>query len=120
MYCVFANSILLAPIADAGPYTATIDYWQRAFFTADIVSTNLLLPDEWFEVLDYMVFLRGHVALGEPDKAAAIQQLLYGFTNPNSKTYTPGLIQNLQLRRQANEMARDYGVQPRSVRQPHV
>lgn len=123
LYCVFGNPalILFAPTADAGPYTVTMDLWSRALFDQTTLSaTPLLLPDDWMEVLDYQVMIRGHARLGEPDKAAALQQLLYGYTNPATGQYTPGLIYNLQLRRQANAPSRDYGLQPRSLRVKHV
>lgn len=119
-YTIFGNNILFAPAFDANNYTLTIDLWQRALLDSVTLSnTPLLLPDDWLEALDYLVMMRGHTALGEPDKALAIQRLMYGYTDPSTGNHVPGMLYNLQTRLQANAPARDYGLQPRSLKVKH-
>jgi hypothetical protein len=48
----------------------------------------------------------------EEDKAHAIQAMLYGYSDPATGKYTPGLVQNLQNRLQASGAFKDYGIQP--------
>lgn len=116
-YTIFGNNIKFAPAFDAGVYDVTMDLWQRPMLdTTTLNNTPLLLPDDWFEALDYMAEMRGHIALGEVDKAVAIQKTLYGYTDPSTAQHVPGMLYNLQMRRQANAPARDYGLQPRSQR----
>jgi hypothetical protein len=120
MYTLYGNQLIFAPVFDSNLYTLTMDLWQRGLITPDVVSTPLLLPDDWLEAADYLTMMRGHVALGEPDKAMSIQRLMYGYTDPSSGQHVPGMLYNLQMRRQANAPARDYGLQPRSSRIKHT
>lgn len=116
-YTIFGTNIKFAPAFDSQSYDVTLDLWSRAMIdTVTLNNTPLLLPDDWFEALDYMAEMRGHIALGEVDKAVAIQKTLYGYTDPSSGQHIPGMLYNLQMRRQANAPARDYGLQPRSNR----
>lgn len=120
VFTIFGNAFIFAPAFDINVYTLTIDLWSRALLANPLHDTPLLLPDDWFEALDYLVMMRGHVALVEPDKALAIQRLMYGYTDPSTGNHVPGMLYNLQLRKQANAPARDYGFQPRTTRVPYV
>jgi hypothetical protein len=116
MYTLYDGQLLFSPPFDSGPYNLVLDTWDKPVISADVVSTVLNVPDDWLEALDYGAIMRGHAMLGEPDKALTVQRLLYGYTDPTSGKYIPGLLSNLQTRKQANAPARDYGLQPKVSR----
>lgn len=119
IWCDFAQQIIFRPVPDGnGPYTCLLDTWLLPVVTSDISSTEILLPMDWWEALDYAAAVRGHTELQEEDKARAVQSLLYGSTDPQSGKYTPGMIQNLQTRQQATTPYVDWGVQPKGQTQP--
>lgn len=119
MWAEFKNTIQFRPIPDAnGPYTCVLDVWLKPIILTPISATPCLLPIDWLEALDYGAASRGHTDLQEEDKAHAIQSLLYGFVDPQTGKYTPGLIQNLQNRIQASAPFKDWGVQPKGQTQP--
>lgn len=115
-YTLYQQNLLFSPPFDGQNYTVVLNTWEKPIITADVVSTVLNVPDDWLEALDYGAMMRGHAVLGEPDKALALQRLLYGFTEPTTGRYVPGLFSNLMTRKQANAPARDYGLQPKSAR----
>jgi len=79
-------------------------------------STELLLPDDWLEILDYAAALRGHTELLERDKAAEVLQLLHGSEDPRSGRRVPGLIAMKLTQRQAETRYGDWGMKPRNRR----
>jgi len=111
IYCFFGNTIFFRPTPGA-TFTMFLDYWQKPLITADVDSTPLLLPDEWLEIVDYEAAVRGNAELLQEDKSRNIQELIYGFMDPTTQHYVPGLIERLQNRAQAQAPYRDYGLQP--------
>jgi hypothetical protein len=102
-------------------YNFTLDYWQKPQQDPnDIGATELLVPDDWLEVVDLGAMMRGHISLGERDKAQEIQQLLFGFTVPTSGKFTPGLMATMYNRRQAEAPGMDYNIQPTQVKRSYT
>jgi hypothetical protein len=119
MWCEFGKTIVFRPMPDGnGPYTCYLDVWTNPIVAVPIGSTLNLLPSDWVEALEYSASSRGHTDLQEEDKAHAIQSLLYGYMDPQTGKYTPGLIQNLQNRIQASAPHKDYGMQPKGTMIP--
>lgn len=116
-YTLYENNLFFSPPFDSNGYFVVLDTWEKPAISADVISTVLNVPDDWLEALDYSAIMRGHAILGEPDKAMAIQRLLFGYTDPTSGKYVPGLLSNLQTRKQANAPARDYGLAVRTLKQ---
>lgn len=111
LYCFFAQNVIFRPAPD-DQYNMFLDYWQRPMIADPIDDTPLLVPDEWLEVIDYEAAVRGNAELLQEDKSRLIQELLYGYTDPTTQHYVPGLIERLQNRAQAQAPWRDYGLQP--------
>jgi hypothetical protein len=121
------NFIHVRPYADTIRYIYILDYFKKpelivgedSFdppYTArgplDIGATRLLVGDDWLEIVEIGAQIRGHINLGEPDKAQALQQLLFGFTLPTSGKQVPGLIAQALNRRQIMAPRMDYNIQP--------
>lgn len=118
MWCEYGNSIYFRPVPDgAGPYLCTLDVWMNPVIATPIEDTEVLLPMDWIEALEYAATVRGHTNLQEEDKAHSVQSLLYGYTDQAGK-YTPGMIQNLQNRLVASAPFKDWGMQPKGQTQP--
>jgi hypothetical protein len=117
MWAEFGRNLHFRPIPDNnGPYLCVVDVWMVAIMDLDnIGASSNLLPGDWWEALEYAAAVRGHTDLQEEDKAHAVQSLLYGYMDPQTGKYTPGLIQNLQNRLQATAPFKDYGMQPRGT-----
>lgn len=114
----FGNTLWFSP-PPIGGINMVVDYWQVPQVDQTnqntIESTQLLLPDDWLEILDYQATMRGHAELQEPDKTMALQQLLYGTVDPSTGKFSPGLIQQLMTRRQATTGFKDWGLQPQNM-----
>jgi hypothetical protein len=120
IWAEFGNTIQFKPVPDQnGPYQCTLDVWYNPVIMDPISTTPILLPADWLEALDYQATVRGHTDLQEEDKAHAIESLLYGFVDPQTGKYTPGMIQNLQNRIQASAQFKDWGVQPQGMTQTY-
>jgi hypothetical protein len=109
----WANTLIFRPIPDNVPYTFFLDAWMKPIITTDVVSTQLFVPDDWYEIIDYEATMRGHAELLERDKAVEIARLLNGWTDPTTGAKTIGLIERLQNRYQASAPYVDYGLQPK-------
>lgn len=119
MWCEFGKNIIFRPVPDGnGPYTCVLDVWENPVIATPISDTEVLLPLDWVEALEYQATVRGHTNLQEEDKAHAVQSLLFGYVDPTTGKYTPGMIQNLQTRLQASAMFKDWGMQPKGATQP--
>lgn len=118
IWCDFHNSIIFRPVPDQnGPYQCVVDVWLKPVIAPNIEDTVILMPDDWTEALNYSAAVRGHAELQEDDKAKSLQTLLYGYTDPATGKYTPGLIQDLQTRAQATAPYVDWGMQPKGKTQ---
>lgn len=113
IYGTRAKQILVRPIPDK-TYPFIWDTWDLPQVdqtsTATINATNLLLPLDWIEILQYMAALRGHIALLERDKAQEIHTLLYG--DPTD-VVQPGLIKTKLLIHSAESYDSDYAIRPK-------
>jgi hypothetical protein len=75
------------------------------------------MPDDWLEILDYSAAMRGLTELIEPDKAAALYNLLFGPRGENTidpKTGRPkfGLIAQRMTAMEAEYTDAFYGLPP--------
>lgn len=113
IWAPFSQSIIFRPPPDQ-IYTVTVDYWAKPVLASPIGNTTLLVPDDWLEAISYEAAMRGHAELGEADKSRALAMILYGFTDPQTGKFTPGMLQNLQNRMQAEAPYEDWGVQPKN------
>ena len=116
VWAPFANQFILRPVPDDA-YPLIIRYWQTAQITGDIVSTPLLVPDDWIEIITYEAQMRGYLYLQEQDRAAAVRQILYG--NP-TKPGMPGLVKQRLTRIEAESSNANYGIRPRVTRYTNV
>jgi hypothetical protein len=132
---MFGQNIFVRPYADTTVYTYILDYFLKPQQTigqdsvtppytnqgaADIGASVLLVGDDWLEIIDYGAMMRGHIALGEPEKAQSIQQLLFGFTMPQTGKQVPGLIAQVLTRRQVMSGNMDYNIQPRQPKRSYT
>lgn len=111
IYTIWGQSIVFRPTPD-NAYTFYMDAWQRPQITGDVDSTPLLVPDEWLEVVDYEAAVRGNAELQQEDKSRNMQELLYGFTDPNTGRFVPGIIERMESREEASAPYVDWGIQP--------
>jgi len=117
----FNQQIFVRPLCDQQVYDAVIDFWQKPIQDPNSIgATVLLVPDDWLEVVDMGAMLRGHVSLGEIDKAQALQQTLFGYTVPTSNKFVPGLMATMYNRRQAEAPGMDYNIQPTSAKRSYT
>lgn len=119
IWAPFSSLIFFRPAPDM-IYTATVDFWAKPVISGSLGTTPILLPDDWLEALTYDAAMRGHTELGEPEKARALAMLLYGFTDPQTGKFTPGMLQNLSNRMQAEAPFEDWGVQPKDRNQNYT
>jgi len=129
------NRIYVRPYADQIMYTYILDYFVKpqqivgedsfdppyvAKSPFDIGATEFLVGDDWLEIVELGAQLRGHINLGEPDKASAIQQLLFGVTTPTTGKMVPGLIAQALNRRQIMAPRMDYNIQPAQAKRDYT
>lgn len=103
IWAPFANQLFLRPVPN-GSYTLRQRFWRKPTIETVVETTELLVPDDWLEVLVLAAVARGHIALNERDKANQIQTLLHG--DPAHQQENPGLIKT-KLRRQQAEAGYD-------------
>lgn len=131
----FGQKIHVRPFCDSTIYNFVFDGWGKpqqiigensvdpdytAAGDADIGATQLLVPDDWLEIIDYGAMMRGHASLGEVEKANALQQMLFGLTIPTTGKMVPGLITNKWTRRQAQAPTMDYGIRPSQTKRTYT
>lgn len=78
------------------PYNVYLPYQRRHPFSPDLVTTPVMLPPDWFDILSIAAAERGAVVLRWNDQGTYLHNLLYGdpkSMNPNTGQYgRPGLI----------------------------
>lgn len=120
IYGTRAKQILVRPIPDK-QYPFIWDVWLLpAVDQTDATSINaseVLLPLDWIEIMQYMAALRGHIALLERDKAGEIHTLLYG--DPTNVDQ-PGLIKTKLLIHAAESYDSDYAIRPKNRAYSHT
>lgn len=105
-------SILIRPVPDQA-YPFIWDIQIKPTFAASIATTVIQLPDDWIGVLKASVQLKGHAALGENDKAQAMQIYLFGGYDPGLGRRVPGFIKQLTAPRDQLDIEdTEYGLQP--------
>jgi hypothetical protein len=117
IYTKFKQNVILHP-APSNSYDGWLlrwRVWRKPFLLAgnNLNSTEIYLPDDWVEILDYAAALRAHTRLLERDKAAEIMQLLHGSEDPRRGRRVPGLIEQKLLQRHAESQYMDWGIRPR-------
>ena len=83
------------------PYPAYMLYQKRHPFTTDILSSVIMMPPEWFEIVQYATAYR--LAAGPlrwTDQAATLRTMLYGDPSDPSE---PGLIKRRWYQQQMDE-----------------
>jgi hypothetical protein len=120
IFCPYKRQVILHP-NPSNTYDGWILRW-RVWLKPRIAldgnnntdnNTEILLPDDWMEILDYSSALRGHTELLERDKAGEILQLLHGSEDPRKGRRIVGLIEQKLLQRQAESQYDDWGMRPR-------
>jgi hypothetical protein len=113
IYTYWGSTIIFRPVPDSTVYTFFLDSWLWPNITSDIVSTILQVPMEWLEIIDYEAAVRGNAELQQSDRSREMQELLYGFKDPATGRFTPGIIERMQNRDEAQKPFQDYGIQPK-------
>jgi hypothetical protein len=115
-YARWGNQLWYDRIPDQ-TYPVQLSYWQKpqiVFDESDTVSdvetTPLLLPDDWFELLDYMATYRGWDYLEDALKVMETKALIWG--DPTDPRKGPGMLKALLTARQAEAPSSEYGIQP--------
>lgn len=117
VWAPFNNQIHLRQIPVQN-YPLVVRYWQRVVLSNPVNDTQILIGDDWQEILDYAAQLRGYIDLQELDKASAVRTLLYG--DPRNIKRNPGLIKVRMTRIQAEYENANYGLRPRIRRYTYV
>jgi hypothetical protein len=117
----FNEQVFVRPLCDQQVYNVVIDFWQKPVQDqSGVGATELLVPDDFLEIVDMGAMMRGHASLGEVDRAQQLQQLLYGYTLPTSGKFVPGMIAQMYTRRQAEAPGMDYNIQPTSTKRSYT
>ena len=78
-------------------YNVYLPYQLRHTFNPDLVSTQVRMPQDWFDILAYAAAERGAIALRWNDQATFLHNTLYGdpktFDPATGKYGRPGLIE---------------------------
>jgi hypothetical protein len=118
IFCSYKNSVILHPTPNTD-WTLRWRVWLKPRIEPEdnnnnlyMNATEILVPDDWMEVVDYGAAMRGHTDLLERDKAGEIMQLLHGSEDPKTGRRIPGLIGQRLLRRQAESPMNEWGIRP--------
>lgn len=106
IYCPFNKKILVRPVPDQ-TYQFKWDYWQLPQFADPITDTEILTPQDWNDILQYIATMFGHMSLMERDKAAELHTLLYG--DPKNQE-NPGIIKERLLIHAAENYDSEYAI----------
>lgn len=120
-YARFGGNIEINPVPNSSTYTYRIRYWSYPTIASDVAETELVIPEEWDELLEWETLYRiynGH--LKRPDLA---MQLVMPSPMPRQATptkvymYEPGIIprlwnEMLQTINSRENVDEDFGVQP--------
>lgn len=109
----FGNNLIFRPVPDNSNILFYMDNWTKPIITTDVDSTQLQVPDDWLEIIDYEATLRGHAELLERDKGREMMTMLWGYTDPSTGSKTQGIIDRLGNRKQAQVPYAPYGIQPK-------
>ena len=105
----FSNLIGFNPLPNQ-PFLVQARILRRhPIIDTDLPSTPILLPREWWEVIEWAAAIRGFMYLLEYEKAGAIRTLLYG--DPKYPT-KPGLIEGIKKRRKRENWRQTIGLRP--------
>lgn len=119
IWAPFKRVAYLRPIPRQA-YPLLWDVWTKPqidLSAGDPGATQILLSDDWLEIIDYCATLRGHIELLERDKAGEIRMLLYG--DPKHPDQL-GLVPAKLRQKAAENVAEDYGIRPRTRRYTSV
>jgi len=120
IYTVYKKQVILhpAPSSDYEGWLLKWRVWLKPRFESgnNYANTEIFLPDDWLELVDYGAAMRGHASLLERDKAAEVMQLLYGSFDQRRGHRVPGLIEQKLLMRHAEAPFKDYAMRPKNRR----
>ena len=98
-------------------YNVQLSYWQKPELVidpsntnSDVEDTQLLLADDWFEILDRMAAMRGWEYLQDAMKMSQIKTELFG--DPSDPRKGPGLIKAKMTATIAESSSSEYGITP--------
>lgn len=121
IWAPYKQEQIFRPVPD-GAYDIMRRFWKKPVVdftdTTSIDATDLLVPDNWLEIVDYASALRGFVELKDRGKAQELRILLYG--DPRHPADNPGLIKERLTRIQAENVNSDYGLRMRVRRYTRV
>lgn len=111
VWAPFNYQMIFRPVPDQA-YTILRRFWTSPVVdfssTGATSATQLMIPFDWFEVVDYMAALRGYMELQNTQKVAETRQILYG--DPKHPQDNPGLIKQHLTPIQSENMNSDYGM----------
>jgi hypothetical protein len=88
------------------------DYFQLQSPPA-LNTTPILMPHEWFEILQWAAAMRGFAELLNFDRAREIFDMLWGRPDPNNAAERlPGLITNVKSKRRSEAWMRQQPLRP--------
>jgi len=73
-----------------------IDYYNAS---ASLNTTPILLPAEWYEIIEWIAVMRGYMENLNFARAGELRTMIYG--DPNAKNPKPGLIDTVKTKRQS-------------------
>lgn len=83
------------------------DYFNQ---TGQLNQTIILLPNEWFEILEWSAAMRGFMELLEFEKASEIRQQLWG--DPAHPNDFPGLVASVKTKRRQEAWEQQQPLRP--------
>jgi hypothetical protein len=95
----YSSLIGFNPIPDQ-PYQVQVRFAKNHPISDDLVTTPILLPREWNEILIWAAVKRGFMELMEYEKATSVNMLLYG--DPKN-VGQPGLIFHVKRKRRKEQ-----------------
>lgn len=108
MWYRFGDNIGFVPIPDKA-YQVQSRLYLMHNILADLKSTVVQLPRDWYEIIVMSALERGWIELEEYEKSSAIHQLIYGDpARPNR----PGMITNLKKRREREAWRHEGAMRP--------
>jgi hypothetical protein len=110
IWAPFGRSFLLRPVPDTS-YVIVEDFWVKPEIADPVEETELLVPDDWLEVITIAATIRGHLKLIERDKARELQMALHG--DPRHPDENPGIIKTKLRRNQAEAGYDGWAITPK-------
>lgn len=111
IWAPFGTQIVVRSVPN-GQYVLTVRFWLKPIIQETVNDTELMVPDDWLEIVTYEAQMRGYLDLQEQERAANVRSILYGQGDPRK----PGLVKQRLTRIQAESMDVSYGIRPKATR----